>query len=440
MNWRKVLAGAATTVFAASILAGCGTTKKDPAPSTQQQTQTQTPKEKVTIEFWGWWSSATRKPTIDKIVNNFNEKYKDQGIEAKYTFVPFGDLDTKLMASIAAGNPPDVTAMTALQRVPFMAQKKLVMDLSQFGADSLKAEYPSQIWEGIQNQGKPYAIPWYGDTKWLYINNKHFKDAGLDPVKDAPKTWDDLWKLADKLDKKDGGKITRIGFYPLAGNFGVNGWVWNSGSDFFDDRGFPMINNEKNQATMTWLKKWTDRYGAEAIASFQAGAAGTGNTFATEKYSMLIETNSFENEVKKANPSFEWTIVPVPTPDGKQHNKSTYSGAFAVSVPMGSPHPKEGYEFAKYWATEGAMIWAVEQDGFLFWNKNSTLTGGRSAMIAEWMSKYTSTIPLPVLAPNYLDAVTVAKDDIMAGKKDVKKAMDDAQGAVVKMVQENSSK
>lgn len=439
MNWRRMMAGVTAALLTVSLLAACGTKEEEPAaPSTPAQAQA--PKEKVTVEFWGWWSSATRKPTIDKIVNAFNEKYKDKGIEAKYTFVPFGELDTKLLASIAAGNPPDITAMTALQRVPFMANKKLLTDLTPYGADSLKAEYPAAIWDGILNQGKPYAIPWYGDTKWLYINNKHFKEAGLDPVKDAPKTWDDLWKLADKLDKKDGNKLTRIGFYPMAGNFGVNGWIWNSGSDFFDDRGYPAINSEKNQQTMAWLKKWADRYGAETVAGFQASAAGTGNLFATEKYSMLIETNSYENEIKKANPSFEWTIVAVPTPDGKLHNKATYSGAFAMALPQGGKHPKEAYEFAKYWATEGAMIWAVEQDGFLFWNKNATLTHGRAAMISEWMSKYTSVIPLPVLAPNYMDAVTLAKDDILGGKKDVKKAMDEAQTAVVKMVQENSSK
>ena len=39
----------------------------------------------------------------------------------------------------------------------------------------------------------------------LYINNRLFREAGLDPVKDAPKTWDDVAKLNKVLTKRKDG-------------------------------------------------------------------------------------------------------------------------------------------------------------------------------------------------------------------------------------------
>jgi multiple sugar transport system substrate-binding protein len=50
----------------------------------------------------------------------------------------------------------------------------------------------------------------------LYINTAHFKEAGLDPDRDAPKTWDQTLEVAKKLTKTEGGKITRQGFrFPI---------------------------------------------------------------------------------------------------------------------------------------------------------------------------------------------------------------------------------
>ena len=41
---------------------------------------------------------------------------------------------------------------------------------------------------------------------------------------------------ADKLDKKDSaGRYTRMGFHPLFGDFGYEGWVMNAKSSLWDD-------------------------------------------------------------------------------------------------------------------------------------------------------------------------------------------------------------
>ena len=46
----------------------------------------------------------------------------------------------------------------------------------------------------------------------LFINNKAFAAAGLDPVKDAPKTWKDLMALGPKLKKVQGNRTVQKAF------------------------------------------------------------------------------------------------------------------------------------------------------------------------------------------------------------------------------------
>lgn len=438
MKWRKLMAGVLVSVLALSLVVGCSGKKEEPKTTTPPATTTPAPEPKVELEFWGWWSSATRMPTINKIVDQWNKN--NPNIQVKYTFVPFGDLMTKYLASVAAGNPPDVVVSPDIFTVPTRATKKQAMDLSALGADTLKDQFYPEFWKAVQSQGKVHALPWVGETKYLYYNKDHFKAAGLDPEK-GPVTWDDLWAFADKLDKKEGNKVVQAGFHPLFGNFGYRGWVWNSGNLFFDTREYPTINTEKNVEVLTWIKKWTDRWGYEPYSALKGSfGGGPQHPFVQGKVSMIIETATWEGELKKNGPNIKYGIVPVPTKDGKQHQNANYTGGFDVEIPVGAKNPKQSFEFAKYWATEAAVIWAQEQNDFPAYVKAvDKITTPEFKRMVDNM-KNTGLIPLPKFAPLYNDPIEVAIQDVVSGKKDAKKALDEAQGLVVKMVQENTSK
>jgi len=433
MNWRKFTAAAVTAAVALSVMAGCASKPQEQKPA---EPGAQAPAKKVELEFWGWWSSATRMPTINKIVDQWNKN--NPNIQVKYTFVPFGEILTKYLASVAAGNPPDMVVTPDIFTTPFRAQKKQAMELSAIGGDALKANYYDTFWNAVQYQGKAYGLPWMGETKYLFYNKDLFQAAGLDPEK-GPVTWEDLWKFSDKLDKKEGNKLTTVGFHPMFGNFGYRGWVWNAGSNLFDNRNWPTVNTDKNKEVLDWVKKWTDRYGFEAYSAFRGGfGGGPQHPFVQGKVAMIIETATWEGELKKNGPNIKYGIVPIPTPDGKQHQNAAYTGGFAVEIPVGAKNPKESLEFAKYWTTDAAVIWAQEQNDFPAFNKASEkITTPEFKRMSENM-KNTGLIPLPLNAPTYNDALTPSIEEALAGKKDTKKALDEAQAAIVKMVQENT--
>ncbi len=93
--------------------------------------------EKVEIEFWTFWGSETRRPIIEKIVTDFNES-QDQ-IHVTHVFNPWGDIWTKSLAAIAAGNPPDVV----------IASRKLPRLMTKDFTPAIKlASLPAISWDG----------------------------------------------------------------------------------------------------------------------------------------------------------------------------------------------------------------------------------------------------------------------------------------------------
>ena len=83
-----------------------------------------------------------------------------------------------------------------------------------------KAYLPGAL-EGYMYQGKLYAVPVEAAVFSLYLNKKHFQEAGLDPDKDYPRTWDDIGRIGKKLVKMEGNRMVREAF-----DFAMHSSTW----------------------------------------------------------------------------------------------------------------------------------------------------------------------------------------------------------------------
>src|SRR5690606_18299015 len=84
---------------------------------------------KTVIDFWTFWGSEIRRPVIEQIIADFNESQDE--IEVKHTYLPFGDIWTKELAAIAAGDPPDVV-INDINSTALRGQENQAMNLSEF--------------------------------------------------------------------------------------------------------------------------------------------------------------------------------------------------------------------------------------------------------------------------------------------------------------------
>ncbi|MFD2612516.1 ABC transporter substrate-binding protein [Paenibacillus gansuensis] len=395
---------------------------------------------KVTIDFWTFWGSETRKPIIEKIIKDFNDS--QDRIVVKHTYLPWGDIWTKNLASIASKNPADVI-VNDINTVALRAEKKQVTDLTPYLAkDRIQDRFYSNLWKTGEYNGKVYSLPFVTDTRLLFYNKKAFQEAGLDPNK-PPQTWDELEQYAMKLDKKNGGTYDRIGFYPLWGGFGWDNFMMNAdgGTGFFDTQGNIAVNTPAKTETLDWINKWTKRYGQGTIDNFKAEfGKQQADPFIAGKVAMIIDTATFNTQLRDYGKGMEYGVAPIPerTP-GSGHYSS--GGGFVVEIPYGAKHPDEAWEFLKFLTDKAPQTYWAE--------KNFDIAANKAANEAPQLSKdpvfkaavdnmqVTQMFPTPVQAPDFKKLIDPQVDAALLGRQSSKDALSKADQAVRNLMEHN---
>lgn len=332
--------------LALSSLAGCAGSGDTASGGTQSGDNGGTT-EVQELEFWGWWSSEARKPVIQEMVDNFNES-QDQ-YHVTYVDIPWGDIFTKNIAQIAAGNPCDIMA-NSMEEVRFRASQDQVENLDDYVTDDVKnAFYEQYIDACTGDDGSLYALPYSVDTRAIYYNKDHFEEAGVDAA--SIQTWDDLVAASDKLDKKDGDSWSRVGFMPLLGNGGVDTYIINAngGTGWYDpETGDPLVNTDTNKDVLKWIRGRIEHYGQSEFDTLKAAfASGMTDPFASGTMSMLVQTSAYTSNLTQTAPDLNYGVIPLPEyKSGSGHIAN--GGGFVLEVPKGAKNVEASYEFIKF--------------------------------------------------------------------------------------------
>ncbi|OJG80494.1 hypothetical protein RV14_GL000556 [Enterococcus ratti] len=94
---------------------------------------------KKIINFWSFWGSGTRKEMIEEIISDYNQS--QDKIQVNYKYQPRGDIWTKSLSAITAGNASDmiVQDISVAQR----AQAQQAMNISKYvDKEAVKDFYP----------------------------------------------------------------------------------------------------------------------------------------------------------------------------------------------------------------------------------------------------------------------------------------------------------
>jgi glucose/mannose transport system substrate-binding protein len=134
---------------------------------------------------------------------------------------------TVLKTRVIGGNPPPAVQMRG-PSVQDWAEQGALVDLDAV-SKNWNTELPPQIAKVLQYKGKFYSSPhWVHRVNWMYINK-----AVLDKVGGAPpKTWPELFALADKM-KAAGFIPIAHGGTPYHDGVYFEGIVQSMGADFY---------------------------------------------------------------------------------------------------------------------------------------------------------------------------------------------------------------
>lgn len=431
--------------LALTLLAACGP-KASPTPVKETQVVEKevtkvvketvaVPKERTRVAFWHIFGSGPGRDVFDKIVAEFNATNPDYIVEPVFT--DFWTYEQKVLAAVAAGDPPDVT-MADQTRAGQRAEAKQIIALDDYIArDSFDM---SAFWEyplkDVVYKGQTWGVPFAPDTRLLFYNKAAFEEVGLDPEK-PPKTWDELWEYALKLDKKDDkGNLVRVGFNPMWGNCWMLPFIYSNGAVLVDDAGKFQFTAPEVVETAAWYQKWVNHYGKENLDNFASGfGTGAQDPFISGQVAMIVQVQTYIGDLQTYAPDMKWGVAMIP------YNKTpaSWGAGFDLEIPYGAKNPDGAWEFIKFLTSKEIQVMFAEASGWM----PSRIEAASDPALADtpgWdvvleSMKVTKSRRFVLEAPTWYNPLVTAFQEVWDGVKTPEQALADAQAAAEKEVE-----
>lgn len=353
-------AGGATTPAPKSAAAA------STAPAAQATVQAPAlPTAPVELVFWAT-SLPSKVDYFKDMIESYQKLHPNVTIQAD--FVSFSDLPKKLLVTLGTGTGPDVFETNTGWLAPFL-EKNQIEPLSppSFGyasLDAMKQAYVPGTLDPLIRDGKLFVLPYDMKSLSLYINVEHFKEAGLDPEKDYPKTWDETLAVAKKLTKKDGNRITRQGYRWIFVNAT---WTQNHfeplihqfGGDTLTPAGKCGLNSPAGIKAMQVMASFAREGVMDPSVSVGTAALPT-TDFVQGVSSMIVALPTAFDEIKGGNPGMierkGYKVVPLPQVDPNKPVTLLQANTLAVNAATTADKKIVAQDFARYLASRPTEI------------------------------------------------------------------------------------
>lgn len=382
----------------------------------------------TTITFWHTYNqdSDENKILVEKVIPAFEKA--NPGIKVESQVVPYPDFRQKLLTSIAGGTVPDAARIDIIWS-PEFAKLGAIEKLDSYpGFASLKnAVFPGPLSINFY-QGSYYGLPLDTNTQIMLYNVDSLKAAGVG----VPKTFNDLKGFLEKLQKKQGDKVTQWGFaVPGPWNWFVLPWIWSNGGDVTDakiTKATGYLNGPKTVGAIQMLYDWY-KAGLIAPTIAQAGLSswegmGAGQYAATQDGPWAYPA------LKKQYPNVN--IAHALFPAGPGGSISVVGGENIV-IFKDSKKKEAAWKFVQFMLSSQAQLTMATtgqipviksslNDPFI---KNHPYYG----LYLQQLQTAKARTPHPAY-PKIEEIMQGATQDVFAGKKAVQTALDEAAAKV----------
>ncbi|KPQ37611.1 MAG: putative chitobiose transport system substrate-binding protein [Phormidesmis priestleyi Ana] len=263
-HWKRFIALALIGLLSSWLVTSCGNT-------TTTASSEGGPAE---VEFWTMQLSPKFDDYFNQLIADFETENPD--ITVKWVDVPWGDMETKILAAVSAGNAPDVVNLNP-NFASQLASKGAWLTLDDKLSPEDQAMYLPKIWEATQLNGESFGFPWYLTARITLYNTDIFKAAG---ITEPPATFEELAEVAKTVKEKTGKYAFFITFVPEDAADVLQSFV-QMGVPLVDDAGQAAFNTPAGKAVFQY---WTDLYQndllprevltqghAQAVQLYQAG-------------------------------------------------------------------------------------------------------------------------------------------------------------------------
>ena len=314
-----------------------------------------------TVEINFWTHEDANRSVLEK---GYIEEFKaaNPGVTVNYqTYASGAKIRDVVTTAFASNQGPTVFNLELFEEYPFITNGRVApVDYAAAGYKDLKdlvSKYMPGMIDPIVLDGKAYGLP-LELTNWcVYLNKKIFRDAGLDPDKDYPKTWEEVMAVSEKLVIREGQIIKRRGFdfrYPF---------YLTSVVPMVEQLGGELISKDGKKAVIgddAWLKvlNYFKDFGPNGKNLGSPTYTAARSLFDNNKNEVAMSLSGLYQEarMKKANPDFfnskDWMVIPFPQwKDARKKVPNNYYGHFYMVNAQASALQQKAA-----WALVGFML------------------------------------------------------------------------------------
>ena len=317
----------------------------------------------ITLEFW-----THEDPNRTRIEERYIQEFQaaNPNITINRTTQSATKMIELVQTAFAANQGPDIFNLSIEDEYAYIANGRVApVDPVAAGfkdMQSLIDAYAPGMLDPVTVDGKVYGLP-LELTNWcIFINKNVFRDAGLDPEKDYPKTWEEMADVSEKLVIRDGDILVRRGFdfrYPYYLVAFVPMVEQLGGQLISDDGKTAIIGDEAWLKFLTYMQQWGPNGRNLGSPTYKAARS----LFNQDNNDIAMATTGLyqEGRLKADNPAFydsgEWMVVPFPVfEDAVNDTAGCYYGHYYMVNAQSSKAKQEAA-----WKLIGYMLGHAEE-------------------------------------------------------------------------------
>ncbi len=317
--------------------------------------------DKIVVRFWHAFASGSAiGKTLEKMVDEFNQKHPKWYIKLE-GMGSYPALRQKLLASIIAGNQPEMAIAYESWIAKFYKAGKLVILDELFESEKEKEELKNDIfkvfWQSCVYDGKLVALPFNKSTPVLYYNADWFKEHG---IKKIPETWQEFIEIAKKftIDKNGDGEPEIYGTISRANLTDFLDFLIQNGGKILDpDKKELYFNKKEGIEAMKFFAGLKYLYG---VADFYTSGNPYAyqDDFASGKCAMIIGSCVSRFFMKR---KLQFRLGTAPIFGNKKKAVQVYGTSVIIFNKATKEQRKVAWEFIKWFISpENTARWSVE--------------------------------------------------------------------------------
>ncbi len=310
----------------------------------------------VELVFW-----THEDPNRTEIENRYIEEFQDMypNVTIHRVTYPSKEIAEVILTAFAAHRGPDIFNMEIEDEYPYIVNQRVApVDPVAVGYNDLSAIYDAYLTgtlNAVTADGNLYGLP-LELTNWcVYMNDKYFREVGLDPDTDYPKTWEEMMTVSEKLAIRDGEILKRRGFdfrYPYY-LVSLLPMVEQLGGSFLSEDGkTAIINDAAWLQVLTYLQEWGPN-GKNLGSPTYTNARKLFNKDNND-VSMCLSGLYQIGRIRNDNPEFyesgDWRVIPFPVFENAVNDYAAnyYGHFYMVNAESSSEKQEWAWKFIAY--------------------------------------------------------------------------------------------